>query len=68
MHSAGILLVRDVDWPTVDLRIDWTEGDPVAELESLYRLYAPQAEDYVRRALDPSQAPGFGVPGDPRPR
>lgn len=68
VHSAGILLVRDVDWPTVDLRIDWTEGDPVAELESLYRLYAPQAEDYVRRALDPSQARGFGVPGDPRPR
>jgi uncharacterized Ntn-hydrolase superfamily protein len=64
LHSAGLLVVRDVSWPIVDLRVDWSEGQPVAELSALWRLYAPQIEDYIRRALDPQGAPGFGVPGD----
>jgi uncharacterized Ntn-hydrolase superfamily protein len=65
IHSAGLLIVREVDWPIVDLRVDWTEGDPVAELDSIWQLYAPQIEAYVQRALDPTRAPSFGVPGDP---
>jgi uncharacterized Ntn-hydrolase superfamily protein len=64
LHSAGLLIVRDVSWPIVDLRIDWTEDAPVAALTAIWSVYAPQIEDYVRRALDPIQAPGFGVPGD----
>jgi hypothetical protein len=27
-------------------------------------LYEPQLEAYVTRAIDPSFAPSFGVPGD----
>ena len=64
VHSAGLLIVRDVEWPIVDLRVDFLEHDPIAELDKIYRLYAPQIEDYVRRALDPRRAPHFGVPGD----
>jgi uncharacterized Ntn-hydrolase superfamily protein len=64
IHSAGLLVVRDVSWPIVDLRVDWTDGDPVAELAALWERYEPQVEDYVRRALDPAAAPSFGVPGD----
>jgi uncharacterized Ntn-hydrolase superfamily protein len=64
IHSAGLLVVRDVPWPIVDLRIDWTEGDPVAELTTLWEIYAPQIDDYVRRAMDPGNAPTFGVAGD----
>jgi uncharacterized Ntn-hydrolase superfamily protein len=64
VHSAGLLIVRDVSWPIVDLRVDWTEDDPVAALSAIWRLYAPQIEDYVRRAIDPSGAPSYGVPGD----
>jgi uncharacterized Ntn-hydrolase superfamily protein len=64
IHSAGLLIVRDVSWPIVDLRIDWTEDAPVTALAAIWSVYAPQIEDYVRRALDPLQAPGFGVPGD----
>lgn len=64
IHSAGIKLVRDVPWPIVDLRIDWTEGDPIAELGQLWEIYRPQIEDYVTRALDPGAAPSYGVPGD----
>ena len=65
IHSAGLLVVRDVSWPIVDLRIDWSETDPVGDLERLWGVYESQIEDYVRRALDPGAAPRFGVPGDP---
>ena len=64
IHSAGLLVVRDVSWPIVDLRVDWADDDPVAELAALWERYEPQVEDYVRRALDPAAAPSFGVPGD----
>ncbi|MEQ8603205.1 MAG: DUF1028 domain-containing protein [Marivibrio sp.] len=64
VHSAGLKLVRDVSWPVADLRVDWSDGDPIAELQALWRRYAPQMDDYVRRALDPSAAPSYGVPGD----
>jgi uncharacterized Ntn-hydrolase superfamily protein len=64
LHSAGLLVVRDVSWPIVDLRVDWADDDPVAQLAALWERYEPQVEDYVRRALDPAAAPSFGVPGD----
>ncbi len=65
IHSAGLLIVRDVAWPIVDLRVDWSDEDPVASLSAIWEIYAPQIEDYVRRAVDPTAAPGFGVPGAP---
>jgi len=65
VHSAGLLVVRDLAWPIVDLRVDWCEDDPVAALATIWERYAPQMEDYVRRAIDPGAAPSFGVPGNP---
>jgi uncharacterized Ntn-hydrolase superfamily protein len=64
LHSAGLLVVREMAWPIVDLRVDWSEHDPVAELGRVWEIYAPQIEDYVLRARAPGQAPAFGVPGD----
>jgi uncharacterized Ntn-hydrolase superfamily protein len=64
VHSAGLLLVRDVPWPVASLRIDWSDGDPITELARLWEIYEPQLEAYVTRALDPTEAPSFGVPGD----
>lgn len=64
LHSAGMKLVQDVPWPVADLRVDWTEGCPIAELASLWALYKPQLADYVTRALAPAAAPSYGVPGD----
>ena len=64
VHSAGLLLVRDVAWPDADLRIDWDDGDPIGALERLWEIYAPQLDAYVARAIDPSEAPSFGVPGN----
>ncbi|MCS0494323.1 DUF1028 domain-containing protein [Ancylobacter sp. MQZ15Z-1] len=64
VHSVGMLLVDKVAWPVADLRIDWSEGDVMAELEALWQLWVPQMDAYVTRALDPSTAPSYGVPGD----
>ncbi len=64
VRSAGLNVVREVSWPIVDLRVDWHD-EPISALASLWEIYEPQVEDYVRRALDPGAAPAFGVPGDP---
>ena len=59
IHSAGLLIVRDVAWPIVDLRVDWSKEDPVAELRGIWDIYAPQIDDYVGRAIDPARSPSF---------
>lgn len=64
VHSAGMKLVRDVSWPVADLRCDWSEDNPIEQLAVLWELYKPQLESYVTRAIDPSQAPSYGVAGD----
>ncbi len=64
VHSAGLLVVDRESWPLVDLRIDWSEDCPIARLEAAWAVFAPQMADYVTRALDPGQAPSYGVPGD----
>lgn len=63
VHSAGLVVVEDVSWPVTDLRVDYAD-DPVAELAALWRLWEPQKDDYRVRAVDPTRAPSFGVPGD----
>lgn len=62
IHSAGLLIVRDISWPIVDLRVDWTDSDPIAALAAAWNVYAPQIEDYVNRAWRPTAAPTFNIP------
>lgn len=57
VHSAGLLVAEKEAWPLVDLRVDWTDGDPVAELIRLWERWRPQMYDFVMRALDPPAAP-----------
>ncbi|HEY9039332.1 MAG TPA: DUF1028 domain-containing protein [Roseovarius sp.] len=64
VHSAGMLLARDVDWPIADLRIDWRDDCPIAALGALWERWKPEMDAYVSRALNPSEAPSYGVPGD----
>lgn len=64
VHSAGLLLVDQVSWPVADLRCDWTEDCPIEAVATAWEIYKPQLADYVQRALDPSAAPSYGVPGD----
>jgi len=65
VHSAGLLIVKDVSWPIASLRIDWADDDPIGDLVKAWQIYAPQMEAYVTRALDPRDAPSYNVPGDP---
>lgn len=63
IRSAGLLVAGTESWPLTDLRVDWDETDPIGRLQATWEVWAPQMHDYVRRALDPDAAPGFGVPG-----
>lgn len=63
VRSCGLLVVDQVAWPVTDLRVDW-HPDPITELARLWAVWQPQEADYVRRALDPTAAPSYGVPGD----
>jgi len=64
VHSAALKIAGEQTWPLVDLRVDWTDADPIAELDRLWQAYRPQMQDYVTRALNPTAAPSYGVPGD----
>ncbi|WP_324710936.1 DUF1028 domain-containing protein [Pseudomonas citronellolis] len=64
VHSAVLKVVGDLVWPMVDLRVDWADEAPIDALEKLWVAYKPQMQDYITRALDPTKAPSYGVPGD----
>ena len=64
VHSAGIKVADNTVWPLVDLRIDWLESKPIEELYNLWKVFEPQMKDYKSRALNPSESPSYGVPGD----
>ena len=63
VHSAGLKIVDQLDWPVADLRIDWAD-DPIGMLHTAWDVFAPQMAAYVQRALNPSVAPSYGVAGD----
>lgn len=63
VHSAGLKIADKLDWPLVDLRIDWSDS-PIEALETAWEIYRPQMAAYVQRAQDPTKAPSYGVPGD----
>ncbi len=64
VHSAALKVMGDLTWPLVDLRVDWAEEDLIGRLDALWQAYRPQMQDYVTRALNPTAAPSYGVPGD----
>ena len=64
VHSAGMKIVDKVSWPVADLRCDWTEDCPIEAIATAWDIYKPQLDAYIQRAIDPRQAPSYGVPGD----
>lgn len=64
IHSAGMQICDQVNWPVADLRCDWTETCPIDAIATAWEVYKPQLEAYVQRAIDPRVAPSYGVPGD----
>ena len=65
VYSAGLEVVDQVDWPIVDLRVDWHIA-PMHELEMLWQVYQPQMDAYIVRATDPANSQSYNVPGDSR--
>ena len=63
VRSAGVVVCDRVEWPVVDLRVDW-DDEPIGRLADLWAVWEPQIADYVTRALDPGSSPSFGVAGD----
>ena len=63
IYSAGMFVVGRVAWPIADLRVDYRD-DPVTALGELWTRWQPEMDAYVTRALNPSGAPRYGVPGD----
>jgi uncharacterized Ntn-hydrolase superfamily protein len=59
LRSAALLLVERESFPLVDLRID-DSGDPLGDLDALWRAYEPWARTFVVRALDPDNADSVG--------
>jgi uncharacterized Ntn-hydrolase superfamily protein len=64
VHSAGMQICDKVQWPAADLRCDWTEDCPIEAIVAAWEVYKPQMDAYIQRALDPREAPSYGVPGD----
>jgi uncharacterized Ntn-hydrolase superfamily protein len=62
VHSAGMIVVHDLPWAVVDLRIDWTEECPAAALEALWKVWEPRMPIYRARALQPASAPQTDLP------
>ncbi len=63
LHSAGLRVSDRHVFPICDLRFDWSDT-PIADLRAGWEVYRPQMGEYLQRAVDPTAAPGYGVPGD----
>lgn len=65
VHSAALIVYHEQAFPLVSLRVDWDDANPIRVLRRLWEDYKPQMGAYLQRAVDPTQAPSYGVPGDP---
>ena len=64
VHSAGLKVAFEYSWPLIDLRIDWEDDKPISHLMNLWKSYKTQMMDYNSRAINPAEAPSYGVLGD----
>ncbi|WP_315837623.1 DUF1028 domain-containing protein [Bradyrhizobium prioriisuperbiae] len=61
VRSAGLVVVHELPWAIVDLRVDWTEGCPIGGLQDLWNIWEPRMPIYLARALRPAEAPTTDV-------
>ena len=64
VHSAALVVYHEQAFPLVSLRVDWDDKNPVRFLRKLWEDYKPQMGAYLQRAVDPTKAPSYGVPGN----
>lgn len=55
LRSAALLVVHREAFAYADLRVD-SASAPIAALRALWNEYALEAEEYVRRAIDPDRS------------
>jgi len=65
VHSAALIVYHQNTFPLVSLRVDWDDENPITKLRIIWEDYKPQMGAYLQRAVDPTKAPSYGVPGDP---
>ena len=57
LRSAAVKIAQPgVPMPFIDLRVDFSDA-PIVELKRLWTLWAPMVDGYVKRCLDPGNAP-----------
>lgn len=64
LHAAGLKLADRLSWPVAEIRCDWSQDCPIESVARAWAVYKPQMQDYVQRAINPTLAPSYGVPGD----
>ena len=42
VHSAALVVVGELTWPIINLRVDWADERPITELQKLWDAYHPQ--------------------------
>lgn len=60
LQSAALVVMSADELKDVDLRVD-ASSTPLQDLERLYKDWAPKADAYRLRALDPDNAPSSSV-------
>jgi uncharacterized Ntn-hydrolase superfamily protein len=65
VHSAALVVVGELTWPIIDLRVDWADENPIGQLQTLWDAYRPQCRT-TSTAPSPRPLPGYGVAGDDR--
>ena len=63
VRSTGLYVVHRHIFPIVDVRVDWHDT-PIPELRRIWDLYRQEMDAYITRAVNPVEAPTYGVPGD----
>ena len=60
VRSAALLVVHEQSFPYVDLRVDASDT-PIETLRALWQEYAPEADAFVERAVDPDRSGGIVI-------
>lgn len=66
IHSVGVKVYSEYEWPIVDLRVDWDPipDNAIPQLRKIWEEYEPQLQPYITRAINPEESESYGVPGD----
>lgn len=53
LRSSALLVSHLEPWPRINLRVDWSQDNPVEDLAGVWERYRPDTENFVTWAIDP---------------